>query len=179
MRVNNITSPNFGMAAYFTKEGAKLTTAQASRVLNSNIQRLGDALAHTKVYNAEITVFNNNVVPRIITPDTLRLLPPYKVCRPNGSNTLRIYARYDGPNLGGDCIPGFLNYPIELKYRDYAEAANAFSRANRSDFDAAAEIVTKFEESYNSKKAQDEAFQKEREEAAKQAQILVNSLGIK
>ena len=181
MQVNRVQqSPNFGMAAYFTKLGAKAVSANPSKALNEKIARAAEAVKDTKTYHLEITSTDGeNVLPRVVSPYANKYLPPYEVCRTNGMDHFTIYAKWDGTNLGGDCVPGNTKYPINLGYSSPEEAAQAFSRAKRSYFDAAAEITRKMDEVHSRKSAKEIAKQQQKEQDAEEAAKLVESLGIK
>ena len=179
MQVNRVQqSPNFGMAAYFTKLGAKAASSNPSKALNEKISRAAEAVKDTKFYDIQITSTDGeNVLPRVVSGFANKYLPPYEVCRTNGMDTLKIYAKWDGTNLGGDCVPG-TRYPITLMYNSPEEAVQAFTRAKRSDFDAAAEIAVKLDEAHSKKVAAESAQKQKFETDAAETAKLIESLGV-
>lgn len=181
MQVNRVQqSPNFGMGAYFTKLGAKAVSANPSKALNEKISRVAEAVKDTKTYHIEITSTDGeNVLPRVVSPYANKYLPPYQVCRTNGMDHFTVYAKWDGTNLGGDCVPGNAKYPITLGYNSPEEAAEGFTRAKKSDFDAAAEIAKKLDEVHSKKTAAELAKQQQKDQNAADAVKLIESLGIK
>lgn len=176
---NNVQSPNFGMASWFSKKGAKLMVEGASEGINKKVAETASKVKGTKTYNVEFTTNDaeDAIVPRVVSPFANKYLPPYRAQAPH-DEFLTIYARWDGTNLGGDLTPGNLNYPINLRYLNAEEAKAAYARVNKSDFDAAAEIATKLEESHIEKEAKAAEERAAKLTAEAKAQNLVEELGI-
>ena len=67
---NNVQSPNFGMASWFSKKGAKLFVENASGALNKKVLETADKVASTKTYNIEFTTneIGDTIVPRVVSP---------------------------------------------------------------------------------------------------------------
>lgn len=177
---NNVHSPNFGMASWFTKKGAKLLVDSASESLNKRVERVADKVVGTKTYGVEFTTDEAGkvLVPRVVSPYANKYLPPYKAVLPH-DEFLTIHAKWDGTKLGGDCVPGNLNYPINLRYSSAQEALKAYSRVIHSDFDAAAEIATKLEEAHIAKLSKEQQEKAAKEAAQAVSNNLIAKFGIK
>ncbi len=177
---NNVQSPNFGMASWFSKKGAKLFVENASGALNKKVLETADKVASTKTYNIEFTTneIGDTIVPRVVSPYANKYLPPYRANMPH-DEFVTVLAKWDGTNLGGDCVPGNSNFPINLKYLNAEEAKAAYNRINSSDFDAAVEIATKLEESHVAKEAERIKNATTKAEDTADAQKIVDKLGIK
>ena len=176
---NNVQSPNFGMASYFSKNGAKVFVEAASDKLNKKVAQTAEKVKGTKTWNIEFTTDGEGkeLLPRVVSPYADKFLPPYKAQMPH-DEFLTIRVKYDGTDLGEDFIPGNTNFPVNLKYLNAEEAKAAYKRVIEDDFDAAAEIATKLEESHIERETQKSAETAARLAAKNQAQSLVMKLGI-
>jgi enoyl-[acyl-carrier-protein] reductase (NADH) len=175
---NNVQSPNFGMASWFTRKGAKVFVESASDSMNKKVAEVMDKVAGTKTYNVEFTTneAGDRLVPRIVSPYADKYLPPYRAKMPH-DEFLTVEATWDGTNLGGDLVPGNIHFPINLKYENAKAAEEAYARVNKDTFDAAAEIATKLEESFVTRAAAAANDAAKKAANSEKAQALVNKAG--